>query len=258
MACDRDDLAQVAAGLEKHGHGRAANVMEVQIGDASGLAGLFPLIREIAFLESPACLCRQDKRRLLLKAVQCGFQGFGASDCHYGFFCQEPPTTLYELLPDQCFYIRSYAKIILPGLRIGVLISPRPKVEYTNLLLHASSWFVMPLMTELIVQLVQTGMLNQLAANRRDQAKARYAVFSSVFPEAQAISDPAFFGWLPLGRDWTAARFSEALRLNNILATPPTSSTVSPENPGGVRICLGGADTLESLDSKDSGVYSVA
>jgi DNA-binding transcriptional MocR family regulator len=220
-------------------------------------------------LHSPTARTMGRQRREEIAEVIRTHDLMAIEDDVYGFFCQKPPVTLYELLPDQCFYIRSYAKIILPGFRLGVLISPQPKVELTNLLLHASSWFVTPLMTELIVQLIQTGTLDELAANRREQAKARYAVFTSVFPEAQRIADPAFFGWLPLGRDWTAGRFAEALRLNNILATPPTSSTVSPKNPGGVRICLGGAETLDDLravlhrvrrvfDSKDSGVYSVA
>ncbi|WP_201836504.1 PLP-dependent aminotransferase family protein [Microvirga zambiensis] len=167
----------------------------------------------------------------------------------YGFFLPERPVSLTELAPERSFYVTSYSKCVAPGFRLGTLTVPAGFTDKTELLLHASSWFVAPVLSEMAVRLIESGRLDELVRERRQQAIERYRVFSGIFPAAERLKFPPFYGWLPLPPDWTAVGFASATRRHNILVTPPIASTVDDTDPGAIRICLGGAKDLTELSS---------
>lgn len=167
----------------------------------------------------------------------------------YGFFFPERPTPITQLVPNRSFYITSYSKCVAPGFRLGTLTVPEAFAARTELLLHASTWFVAPMLSEVAVRLIETGRLESLLAERRRQAVDRYAMFAVAFPAAEKLRAPPFFGWLPLPEDWTAASFVAAARSRGIAVTPPMASMVGDIDPGGVRVCLGAMKDLAELSS---------
>ncbi|PII38961.1 hypothetical protein T190_12185 [Sinorhizobium meliloti CCBAU 01290] len=89
----------------------------------------------------------------------------------YGFFVPEGPVSLTELIPDRSFYVTSYSKCVAPGFRLGTLTLPSAYTQQAELLLHASSWFVAPMLSEMAVRLIENGKLDDLVRERRNQAR---------------------------------------------------------------------------------------
>ncbi|MCF3934380.1 PLP-dependent aminotransferase family protein [Acuticoccus sp. M5D2P5] len=198
-------------------------------------------------LHSPTARTMSRARREAIADIAAARDLWIVEDDVYGFFDPNPPITLAELLPSHSFYISSFSKCVAPGFRLGALAVPPTFVERANLMLHATSWFVSPVLCMAATRLIETGKLDALVAQRRRQASERYGVFRETFSDAALIDTPAFFGWLPLPADWSATSFATAARAAGILVTPPAASNVGPSEPDGVRLCLGIPPDLETL-----------
>lgn len=167
----------------------------------------------------------------------------------YGFFLPEQPAPISELIPERSFYITSYSKCVAPGFRLGTLTVPPALTKQTELLLHASSWFATPMLSALAVRLIESGKMAELLRERRQQALERYRMFTTIFPAAEGLKFPPFFGWLPLPPEWSAVGFASAARGHGILVTPPIASMVDDADPGAVRVCLGGPKEVSELSN---------
>ncbi|WP_342740072.1 PLP-dependent aminotransferase family protein [Bradyrhizobium sp. B117] len=165
----------------------------------------------------------------------------------YGFFFTERPVPIASLAPTRTFYVTSYSKCLAPAFRLGTLTVPVSYTAQTELLLHASAWFVAPMLSEIVVRLVESGKLEELLRERRLQALERYRVFLDVFPKAAKLQFPAFYGWLPLPPEWSADQFAAAARGRGILVTPRIASAVGDGDPGATRICLGAPRDIVAL-----------
>ncbi|WP_085033601.1 PLP-dependent aminotransferase family protein [Ensifer aridi] len=165
----------------------------------------------------------------------------------HGFFFPERPVPIASLAPGRTFYVTSYSKCVAPGFRLGTLTVPTAYIGQTELLLHASAWFVAPLLSEAVVRLIENGKLEELLRARRRQALERYRVFLDVFPEATKLQFPAFYAWSPLPPKWSADQFAAAARVRGIFVTPPIASAVGERDPGAIRICLGAPKDLREL-----------
>ncbi|AGS25328.1 PLP-dependent aminotransferase family protein [Rhizobium etli] len=165
----------------------------------------------------------------------------------YSFFFPERPVPIASLVPDRTFYVTSYSKCVAPGFRLGTLTVPAAYIGQTELLLHASAWYVVPLLSEAVVRLIESGKLEELLRERRRQAQERYRVFRDVFPEASNLQFPAFFTWLPLPQKWSADQFAAAARSHEIFMTPPFASAIAERDAGAIHVCLGAPNDLSEL-----------
>jgi DNA-binding transcriptional MocR family regulator len=198
-------------------------------------------------LQSPTARTMSPARRKRIAEVAEKFDLMVIEDDVYSFFFPERPRPITTLIPDRSFYATSYSKCIAPGFRLGTLTVPPAFTGRVELLVHASSWFVAPVLSELLVRLIESGKLDELVRERRRQAIERYRAFSELFPAAEKLTFPAFYGWLPLPSGWSAGDYVSAVRGLGILVTPPIASTVDDTDPGAVRICLGAPDDLSQL-----------
>jgi DNA-binding transcriptional MocR family regulator len=200
-------------------------------------------------LQSPTARTMSPTRRRRIAGLADRLDLTIIEDDVYGFFLPEKPVSLTELVPDRSFYVTSYSKCVAPGFRLGTLTVPSAYTGQAELLLHASSWFVAPMLSEMAVRLIESGKLDELVRERRQQAVDRYRVFSGIFPAAETLKFPPFYGWLPLPPEWSAVGFASAARRRNILVTPPIASTVDDSDPGAIRVCLGGLKDLTELSN---------
>lgn len=165
----------------------------------------------------------------------------------YGFFFTERPVPIASLAPNRTFYVTSYSKCLAPAFRLGTLTVPPHYIAQTELLLHASAWFVAPMLSEVVIRMIESGKLEEILHERRLQARERYQVFLDVFPNASKLHFPAFYGWLPLPEGWSADQFAATARGRGILVTPRIASAVGDVDPGATRICLGAPRDLFEL-----------
>ncbi|CDZ30835.1 PLP-dependent aminotransferase family protein [Neorhizobium galegae] len=198
-------------------------------------------------LQSPTARTMSLQRRRRIAELADKLDLTVIEDDVYGFFVPERPVSLTELIPDRSFYVTSYSKCVAPGFRLGTLTLPSAYTQQAELLLHASSWFVAPILSEMAVRLIENGQLDELVRERRHQAKERYRMFSDIFPTVEPLEYPPFYGWLPLPSEWSASSFASAARRKNILVTPPVASSVDETDPGAIRVCLGGLKDLNDL-----------
>jgi len=190
-------------------------------------------------LQSPTARTMSVARRKAIAALSETLDLWIIEDDVYGFFYEHRPAALASLVPDRTLYITSYSKCVAPGFRLGTLSVPAKLVDDANVLLHAAAWFASSMLSEVLVRLIEDGRLDALIAERRRAALERFQIFKSVFRDAGDVPCPPFFAWLPLPRSWSANDFVAAAQTNNILVTPPASSSVASHDPAGVRICLG-------------------
>lgn len=198
-------------------------------------------------LQSPTARTMSLARRRRIAEVAEQFDLAIIEDDVYGFFFPERPVPIAALAPGRSFYITSYSKCVAPGFRLGTMTVPPEYRAEAELFLHASSWFVTPMLGEVAVRLIESGKFDALVRERRQQAIDRYRVFSNIFPAAGKLRFPAFYGWLPLPPEWSAGRFTAAARGQGILVTPPIASMVGESDPAAVRICLGAPKDLADL-----------
>jgi DNA-binding transcriptional MocR family regulator len=190
-------------------------------------------------LQSPTARTMSLARRRRIAEVAEEFNLAIIEDDVYGFFFAEKPLPITSLIPDRSFYVTSYSKCVAPGLRLGTLTVPKKYLRQAELLMHASSWFVAPILSGGVVRLIENGKLEELLRGRRRQALERYRLFLEVFPKVPRIRVPASHVWLPLPEEWGADQFAAAAQSCGILVTPPMASAVVNGNPGGIRLCLG-------------------
>jgi DNA-binding transcriptional MocR family regulator len=200
-------------------------------------------------LHSPTARTMSAKRRQAIIEIAERLDLWIIEDDVYGFFNPQRPLTLCELAPHRTFYITSFSKYVAPGFRLGTLTVPTVFSSDVDLLLHASTWFVAPLLSEMAVRLIESGQMAKLTAERRAQASERYGLFQKLFVTPDRINFPCFFGWLPLPKEWPSLRFATMARNLGIIVTPPVASTVNDGEAGGVRVCLGAPKDLNSLSS---------
>lgn len=200
-------------------------------------------------LQSPTARTMSLNRRQGIAQLAEEFDLTVIEDDVYGFFFTERPVPIASLAPTRTFYITSYSKCLAPAFRLGTLRVPTAYIAQAELLLHASAWFVAPMLSEAVVRLIESGKLEELLRERRQQALERYRVFLDVFPKAENLQFPAFYGWLPLPQDWSADQFTAAARARGILVTPRIASAVGEGDPGAVRVCLGAPNDLKELSN---------
>ncbi|MFK0692119.1 PLP-dependent aminotransferase family protein [Mesorhizobium sp. IMUNJ 23033] len=200
-------------------------------------------------LQSPTARTMNLGRRRRIAQLAEEFDLIVIEDDVYSFFFTERPVPIASLAPDRTFFVTSYSKCVAPGFRLGTLTVPTAYIAQAELLLHASAWFVAPMLSEVLVRLIENGKLDELVCERRQQALDRYGVFLDIFPKAPKLQFPAFYAWLPLPHEWSADQLTAAARARSILVTPPIASAVGEGDPGGIRICLGAPKDSRELST---------
>lgn len=171
-------------------------------------------------------------------------------DDAYGFLPPVPVLPLSAAAPDRSVYIVSFAKCLAPGLRVGLMVAPEPMRDRLVNAIRATGWMANPIMAEAAARLIDSGEMARQAAAKRAAAADRMNVARLRLGERiEAMSDIAgFHVWLRLPPGRTAAGLmTEAAQAGITIAAPTPLQPLDPMAQG-LRLCLGGAPTLASLD----------
>ncbi|QJP16870.1 PLP-dependent aminotransferase family protein [Starkeya sp. ORNL1] len=166
----------------------------------------------------------------------------------YGFLLDTKPEPIAGLIPERTLYLSSFSKIFELGFRAGTMAVPAPLIERARLAVRASTWSATPLLFEVALRMVRTGVMERLVRELRQESRRRHALFRKIFPGQRTPHDGALSGyhaWLELPNGWTAADLFFAARNDGVLITPPGSASVAGRPEAGVRLCLGAAGRAE-------------
>jgi len=161
---------------------------------------------------------------------------------------EEDLPSITEMLPDLGFFVTSFTKAVLTGLRVGYLVVPPAYSIRAASILRVSSWSGTYLTGEIATRWVENGTAQRLVEIQRDEARARQAIASEILGDHIASSHPlSLCAWLKVPPYWTEDGLVRSLTNQNVAVTPSEPFIAGPGHGGGIRICLGGRMNHASL-----------
>jgi DNA-binding transcriptional MocR family regulator len=154
------------------------------------------------------------------------------------------PPTFFSLAPERTFYVTSFTKIVMPGLRIGYLAMP-PKYVTTASNRHlVTSWMATPLLEEIATRWVEDGTAMNLVHWQREALATRHAMFQQIAGGYGLPAHPqSLHRWIPLPRGHSEADFIAHARSHGV-AVARASSFLADEraHEPAIRVSIGSVD----------------
>ncbi|MGB3501612.1 MAG: PLP-dependent aminotransferase family protein [Mesorhizobium sp.] len=202
----------------------------------------------IPTLNNPTGHVAGAERRQAIAAIAARHGIFVIEDEVYRPMIEEPLPSIAEMLPDLGFFITSFTKTVLTGLRAGYLVVPPAYSIRAASILRVSSWSGTYLTGEIASRWVENGTALRLLAIQREEARARQAITAEILGDIVASAHPlALCAWLKVPAQWTEDGLVRALANRNVAVTPSEPFIAGPGHGGGIRICLGGRLSRTSL-----------
>ncbi|PSJ20887.1 PLP-dependent aminotransferase family protein [Halomonas sp. ND22Bw] len=159
-------------------------------------------------------------------------------------------TPLIALAPERTLHVFSTSKVMAGGLRIGSLTVPERLQERLCSALRSQNWMVPPLMVEAACRWMEDPdsrellrwQVEELAA-RRTLALERLADYGPQSREGSSLI------WLPLPAGRRSSEVQALLARRGVkVSTPEPFCMGSEPAPQAIRLCLGPAETRETLE----------
>lgn len=175
---------------------------------------------------------------------------FVIEDEVYRPMIEEPLPSITEMLPNLGFFITTFTKSVLTGLRAGYLVVPPAYAIRAASILRVSSWSGTYLTGEIASRWVENGTARRLLEIQREEAGARQSITAEILGDHIASSHPlALCAWLKVPPHWTEDGLVRALANQKVAVTPSEPFIAGPGHGGGIRICLGGRLSRANLKS---------
>jgi DNA-binding transcriptional MocR family regulator len=173
---------------------------------------------------------------------------FVVEDEVYKPLIEESLPSFAELLPDLGFFVTSFTKSVLTGLRVGYLVVPPQYGIRVASIMRVTTWSATNLPAEIAARWIADGTAQELIGIQRREARARQAIVSDVLGEHVAQTHPlSLCAWLKVPPRWTEEGLVRALAQNHVAVTPSDPFMAGGSDAGGIRICLGGRLSHGSL-----------
>ncbi|WP_139974189.1 PLP-dependent aminotransferase family protein [Ochrobactrum sp. CGA5] len=156
-----------------------------------------------------------------------------------------------ELLPDLGFFVTSFTKTVMTGLRTGYLVVPTQYSIRVTSILRVTSWSGVNLMGEMASRWIEDGTAAKLIDIQRSELRSRQALVTDILGTLVAGSNPlSLCAWLKIPRNWSEDGLVRALANKGVAVTPSDPFVAGADRGnGGVRICLGGRLSRSALQA---------
>jgi len=195
----------------------------------------------IPTLNNPTGHVASAERRMEIAAIAARYGVFVVEDEVCRPMIDEDLPSIAEMLPEWGFFVTSFTKTVLTGLRVGYLVVPPSYSIRAASILRVTSWSGTYLTAEIATRWVETGTAQRLIEIQRREASARQAITRSILGDHIASSHPlSLCAWLKVPAHWTEDGLVRALANQNVAVSPSEPFIAGPGHGGGIRICLGG------------------
>ena len=145
-----------------------------------------------------------------------------------GPLVEDRPPPGAALAPERTFYVTSFTKIVMPGLRIGYLAAPDRYVAAVANRHLVTNWMATPLVAEIATAWVEDGTADELVAWQRRALHGRHRVASEVLAGIDYRSHPeSLHVWVPLRDGRAEELFVSHARLQGAAIAPGRSFRIS-------------------------------
>lgn len=233
-------------GLPLDEHGLRPDTFE-----AACRGGLAKALYCVPTLHNPTtAIMPVERRREIARIAQAHGVLIVEDDVH-GPLVEPTPVALASFAPEISFHLAGTAKTLAPGLRIGFLVAPTPRVPRLAASIRATTWMAAPLLAELVARWIEDGTAQVLLERHRAEAEARQALAQRRLGHVTHQTHPrAYHLWLTLPEPWRSDSFTEEARRRGVAVTPsPTFVVGRGTAPAAVRLCLGAARDRTELQA---------
>jgi DNA-binding transcriptional MocR family regulator len=209
--------------------------------EAACAAGGVTALVLIPTLGNPTSHVMGYERRRALADVARRYGVFVIEDEVYKPLLDTPLQSITELLPELGFFVTSFTKSVLTGLRVGYLVVPPHYGIRVESIMRVTTWSATNLPAEIATRWIENGTAETLVNIQRQEARGRQAIVADLLGEHVAQTHPlSLCAWLRVPPRWTEEGLVRALGQNHVAVTPSDPFVVGPASGGGIRICLGG------------------
>ena len=160
-----------------------------------------------------------------------------------------------DLLPELGFFVTSFTKSVMTGLRVGYLVVPPAYSIRVASILRVTAWSATDLPAEIASLWIEDGTAEALLRIQRQEAQARQEILGRMLAPHIAATHPASLcAWMRVPEHWSEAALVQALAQRGVAVTSSDPFRVGDRDGGGIRICLGGrlsqaalTETLEAV-----------
>jgi DNA-binding transcriptional MocR family regulator len=200
-------------------------------------------------LHNPTARTMSAERRGRLAAVASALTIPVVEDRIWSFLTEptEPATALAAHAPDLTHVVDGLSKRVAPGLTVGFVVVPPPRVEEVAAAVRSGGWSAGRFALEAAARWMADGTVTRLVEAKRADAARRQRILEEELHGFTVHSDPrAYFAWWELPAPWRADTFTAAAASRGIAVTPGPAFTVDPNRtPDAVRLGLGSVSERE-------------
>lgn len=200
-------------------------------------------------LTNPTSTVMGEARRREIAAIVRKYDIAVIEDDVFGALMPEPLTPLRELAPGHTYYITSFTKAAISGLRTGYLVGPADTVPRLVARVRATSWMATPIVAEIASQWIANGAMAELVNNQRVEVAARQRMVSAAFKGRELHSHPnSLNAWLPVPDPWRTSNFVSAADMDGVALSGADPFVVGRQpDPHAVRLSVGAALSRQEL-----------
>jgi DNA-binding transcriptional MocR family regulator len=189
------------------------------------------------------------ERRITVADIARRYGVFVIEDEVYKPILEERLPSMPELLPELGFFVTSFTKTVMTGLRTGYLVVPANYSIRVTSILRVTSWSGVNLVAEMASRWIEDGTATQLLEIQRNELRLRQSLVSDILGTHVIGSNPlSLCAWLQIPRNWSEDGLVRALASKGVAVTPSDPFVAGAERGnGGIRICLGGRLSQSAL-----------
>lgn len=195
----------------------------------------------IPTLNNPTSHVAGATRRQEIAAIAERYGVFVIEDEVYRPIIEDNLPAISQMLPNLGFFITSFTKTVMTGLRVGYLVVPPAYSMRAASILRVSSWSGTYLASEIASRWVENGTAQRLLNIQRNEARQRQVIAGEILGDHIASTHPlSLCAWLKVPPHWTEEGLVRALANQRVAVTPSEPFVAGSGHNGGIRICLGG------------------
>lgn len=192
-------------------------------------------------LNNPTGAVMPDSRRRAIARIAERHGVYVIEDDVFGPLLAQRPAPITSHIPEFGFYLTSFTKSVLTGMRTGYLSMPRRLALRVESILRVNSWMATPLLAEVATRWIADGTATRLVELQRERLAMRHRNVEEHLGEFTISNHPsALFAWVGVPKHWQLDSLVEQLRHHLVAVTAPDPFlTPGTPRPGAIRICLG-------------------
>jgi DNA-binding transcriptional MocR family regulator len=215
-------------------------------------------------LHSPTGTTMPESRRCEIARITMNHGLTVIEDDVFGFLPENRPPPLASFAPKRTIFVTSVSKSLAPGLRIGIVRTPRMHREAIRRAVQMSCWMPSPITAEIACRWIESGIADRINEWLRNEMQARCQLARDFL--GNIIACPAslhFHLWINLPASWREESFRLAADQRNVKVVTAEIFALRPASvPPAIRLALGYETSRERLagglrviaDLLDSGV----